>query len=320
MELVGGIDAGGTTFKCGLFTPEGIVLAQSRVPTSTPEKTIASCLTFFYEEVVASGHTLSGLGIAAFGPLDLAPASPSYGAILKTPKKHWSDFPLLKHFQDALDHVPVSIETDVNAALLAEMAFGAARGAKNAAYITIGTGIGAGIFINGELVGRPSHPEFGHISIKRRPDEPEFGGACPFHGDCLEGLASGSAVKMRFGHPVDLAPDHLAWELEAYYLAQACLNLSLTSRVDKIVLGGGLLQAAHLLPKIQTQYLSLMNGYLDQSESDVRELIVYAGLGDNAGLIGAAHLATGANFSSGGINWQSQPLAWPFSIDTMRGR
>jgi fructokinase len=298
VELIAGIDAGGTSFKCGMFTREGTVVAKRRIPTSTPKETVAACLSFLKDESLAKGHVLLGLGIAAFGPLDLSPTSSSYGAILNTPKKHWSHFPLLGKFQTALGEVPVTIETDVNAALLAELAFGTAQGAISAGYITVGTGIGAGIFVNGGLVGRPSHPEFGHISVKRRADEPNFAGVCPFHGDCLEGLASATALTQRFGDPEKLALDHLAWDLEAYYLAQACLNLSLIGRLEKIVLGGGLLQAAHLLPKIHAHYLDLIHGYLGQSEGDVRDQIVYAGLGDDAGLLGAAHLVKGACFEN----------------------
>jgi fructokinase len=196
VKLIAGIDSGGTTFKCGVFTLKGKTFAKRRIPTSTPEETTAACLSFLESEVFSQGHLLLGLGIAALGYLDLSPISARYGTILNTPKPHWSHFALLEKFQAALRDVPVTIETDVNAALLAEMAFGAAQNVNSAAYITIGTGIGAGLFVNGGLGGRPSHPEFGHIRVKRRPDEPKFDGACPFHGDCLKGLGlSDSASK-----------------------------------------------------------------------------------------------------------------------------
>ena len=286
MELIAGIDAGGTTFKCGVFTVRGEILARRRIPTLAPEETIAACMSFLDEEARARGQTLAGLGIACFGPLDLSPSSASYGSILKTPKAGWSDYPILARFRTALGG-RVLIETDVNAALL-----GAAKGVESAAYITVGTGIGAGIFLNGGLVGRPSHPEFGHIRISRRPDDAGFAGVCPYHRDCLEGLASAHAFAMRFGDPEQLSPDHPGWDLEAYYLAQACQTLTLTCRPQRIVIGGGLLQAPHLLPRIHARFLDLMNAYLEYTENAVIEQIVHAGLGEDAGLHGAAYLAS----------------------------
>ncbi len=293
MELIAGIDAGGTTFKCGVFTARGEILARRRIPTLAPEETVAACMAFLDLEARARGQALAGLGIACFGPLDLSQSSASYGSILKTPKAGWSDYPILARFRTAFGG-PVHIETDVNAALLAEMAIGAAKDVESAAYITVGTGVGAGIFLNGGLVGRPSHPEFGHIRISRRPDDAGFAGVCSYHRDCLEGLASAHAFAMRFGDPEQLAADHLGWDLEAYYLAQACQTLTLTCRPQRIVIGGGLLQAPHLLPRIHARFLELMNAYLEYTESAVIELIVHAGLGEDAGLHGAAYLASNA--------------------------
>lgn len=293
MKLIAGIDAGGTTFKCGVFTMRGEILARRRIPTLAPEETVAACMSFLDEEARARGQTLAGLGIACFGPLDLSLSSASYGSILKTPKAGWSDYPILARFKSAFAG-QVLIETDVNAALLAEMANGAAKGVESAAYITVGTGVGAGIFLNGGLVGRPSHPEFGHIRISRRPDDTGFAGVCPYHRDCLEGLASAHAFAMRFGDTEQLSPDHPGWDLEAYYLAQACQALTLTCRPQRIAIGGGLLQASHLLPRIHAHFLELMNAYLGYTEKSVIELVVHAGLGDDAGLYGAAYLACNA--------------------------
>lgn len=296
MHLIAGLDAGGTTFKCGVFTLAGELLSQRRIPTGAPEETVTACLSFFRNEEQTRGASIVRLGIACFGPLDLAPSSPTFGSLLKTPKRNWSDYPIYSRLQHAIG-APAFLDTDVNAALLAEMAMGAAQGVESAAYITVGTGVGAGIFLNGSLVGRPSHPEFGHIRISRRAGEPAFAGACPYHGDCLEGLASANAISHRFGDPTQLDPDHLAWDLEAYYLAQACQVLALTCRPHRIVLGGGLLQAAHLLPQIHAHFLTLMNSYLDHTEASVMEQIVYAGLGDDAGLHGAARLALRADIA-----------------------
>ena len=187
--------------------------------------------------------------------------------------------------------VDAAIDTDVNGALRAEMKWGAARDAASAAYITIGTGIGAGIYAGGHYLGRPSHPEFGHIRVQRHPGDLNFAGVCPFHGDCLEGLASAASVWARFGNPEKLESDHLAWQIEAYYLAQACVSLTLTCRLEKIILGGGLMQASHLLGFVHDHYTALMGGYLAQSPEAVPALIVLPGLKGQAGLMGGVALA-----------------------------
>lgn len=279
--LHAGIDVGGTTFKCAVADGQGEIMARRRVPVTTPGETLAACASFFRE---AAPGGLKSFGIASFGPVDVDPASPAYGTILNTPKPGWSQVDLASYFRDAFG-LPIAVDTDVNGALLAEMRHGAAQGCGSAAYVTIGTGIGAGIFLNGDMAGRPLHPEFGHIPVRRHVRDEGFAGTCPFHGDCLEGMASVTAIRARFGPPEDLPEEDAAWEVIADYLAQACRVLSLSFRPERIVLGGGLMLAPHLLARVQAAYTVQMAGYLGNEEAG--RLITTPGLGDDAGLTGA---------------------------------
>ena len=287
--IIAAIDAGGTTFKCALIQEGQGIIAGVRVPTTQPTETLLGCARFFKDQA-ALGRKPSVMGIASFGPIDVDPKSSNYGMILNGPKLGWAATNLKTYFERELSS-KVSIDTDVNGALLAEMRWGAAKGANSAAYVTIGTGIGGGLFSNGGLVGKPFHPEFGHIRLRRHEADKDFPGVCSYHGDCLEGLASATALTKRFGDPVDLPEGHIGWDIEAYYLAQACNTLSLMLRPDKIVLGGGLLLAPHLIGRVRKQYDSLMNNYLSQSSAEIENLIVTPGLGDDAGLFGGACLA-----------------------------
>ncbi len=280
----GGIDAGGTTFKCGVSDAEGNLLSTRRIDTTTPQETLARCVEFFRSASGPKG--LRSLGIASFGPVDVDPASVSYGTILQTPKPGWSGTDLRRFFSDALQLDPV-VDTDVNGALYAELKRGAAAGRSSAAYITVGTGIGAGIFVNGGFAGRPLHPEFGHIAVRRHPADAGFDGICPFHRDCLEGLASVTAMRARWGEPKDLPHDHPGWLIIADYLAQACRALTLMLRPERIIIGGGLMLAPHFLGLLHSEYDSQMCGYLGDSAIASRDLIQRPGLGDDAGLIGA---------------------------------
>lgn len=278
----GGIDAGGTTFKCGLADTDGTLVDTRRIPVTTPDETIAACLDWFTPH--ARSGALASFGIASFGPIDIDPASSAYGTIIGSAKSGWSGTNLHARFGDALG-LPVAIDTDVNGALLAEMTRGAARDCTSAAYITIGTGIGAGIFANGGFLGRPSHPEFGHIALRRHPADHAFESVCPFHPDCLEGLASVRAVRARAGDPEHLSAEHPVWDIAADYLAQAARTLTLTLRPQRIVLGGGLMLAPHLIARVRAAYDQQMGDYLGSAPSG--ELITTPGLGDGAGLIGA---------------------------------
>ncbi|RIJ23308.1 ROK family protein [Henriciella barbarensis] len=280
--LHGGIDAGGTTFKCGLADASGTLVDTQRILVTTPEETLAAAANWFAPH--AHAGTLKTFGIASFGPIDVDPTSPAYGTITGSAKPGWADIPLRARFADALG-LPVTVDTDVNGALLAEMKQGAAKGCASAAYVTVGTGIGAGLFANGGFLGRPAHPEFGHIALRRHPADHEFESVCRFHPDCLEGLASVRAIRARAGAPEDLSPDHPVWDMATDYLAQAARSLTLTFRPERIVIGGGLLLAPHLIARIRMSYDEQMRGYLEHAPS--ADLITTPGLGDDAGLIGA---------------------------------
>ncbi len=283
--ILGGIDAGGTAFKCAVADSAGHILQKTSIPTGAPEATLAACVAWFQAQCEAQNSELAGLGIASFGPVDIDPGSKSYGTILATPKEGWSNISLYDYFAHALN-VPVVIDTDVNGALAAEAKWGGAIGAHSAAYVTIGTGIGAGFMVDGSFIGKPTHPEFGHIFLQRHKEDEGFSGICAFHGDCLEGLASASAFAKRYGNPEELPDNHKGWHIEAFYLAQACLAITMSFRMEKIILGGGLMQAPHLLGLVQENYVRLINGYLDMTLEKARRLIIAAQLGSEAGLKG----------------------------------
>ena len=284
-QFFGGIDAGGATFKCGVQDGAGRWVARRRVPTTTPAETLAACAAFFRD----AGHPLASLGIASFGPVDVDPASPGYGTIRLTPKPHWSGADLRRAFAGPLGVAPV-VDTDVNGALRAELHDGAAMGARTAAYVTVGTGIGAGIVSHGVWLGRPAHPEFGHILVRPHPRDADFKGVCPFHGVCLEGMASVTALKARWGDPAGWAADHAGWEVAAFYLAQAALALTYTLRPERIVFGGGLMLSPHMLPRLRAEFDRLINAYFGPRTPKAETLIHTPAHGDDAGLQGAVYL------------------------------
>ena len=287
--LLAGLDAGGTTFKCIAYRMGEGILARKRFKTGSPFETIADCTRFFVEQSERLG-AFASMGIAAFGPLNVDPISPAYGTIGDGPKTAWSGINLKAAFEAALN-LPVMIDTDVNAALLSEMKWGAAQGCESAAYTTIGTGIGSGFATNGTLLGKPFHPEFGHIRLSKHPADTNFNGVCSCHGDCLEGLASAPAITERFGNPENLPEGHIAWNIIGFYLAQACLSQFLTLRPERIILGGGVMLSPYILPKVHSHFERLLGGYLGLSPNDIDALIVKAGLGDDAGVLGAIALA-----------------------------
>ena len=228
----GALEAGGTKMVVAV-ADEGLhILARESIPTLTPAETMPRILDFFRM------HQPDALGVGSFGPLDLHPASPTYGYITKTPKLAWCDYPLLPEMQKALG-VPCALDTDVNAAALCEAELGAARGVKNCVYVTVGTGIGAGVYCEGNLVHGLMHPEWGHMLLAPRADDPMPQGVCPYHTACLEGLASGPAIEKRWGVSArELPQGHKAWALEAHYLAQMCVAALMILSPEKIVLGG----------------------------------------------------------------------------------
>ena len=283
----GTLEAGGTKMVLSVGNEQNKLLEQAVIPTETPEKTIPAMIAWFRDRNVVS------LGIGTFGPVDLNPASAAYGWITSTPKPGWSDMPLLPPMRDALG-VPAQIDTDVNAAALAEWQLGAAKGLNSCMYVTVGTGIGAGLVIEGKLVHGLVHPELGHMFLRQEPNDRTPAGFCPYHRGCLEGLASGPAMEKRWGIKAqDLPPDHEAWDLEAAYLAQMCVNAVCAFSPERIILGGGVMQQKHLLPRIRRKTLELLNGYIQAKEilDNIDGYIVEPGLGTKSGAAGALLLA-----------------------------
>ena len=285
--LFGSLEAGGTKMVLSVGNEDNELLEQASIPTETPEKTIPAMIGWFRDKGIAA------LGIGTFGPVDLDPDSPTYGWITKTPKPGWSDTALLPPMRDALG-VPALIDTDVNAAALAEWKLGAARGLNSCLYVTVGTGIGAGLVIEGQLVHGLVHPELGHMLLRQESGDPAPDGFCPYHRGCLEGLASGPAIRKRWGTSAqDLPRDHEAWNLEAAYLAQMCMNAVCAFSPEKIILGGGVMQQKHLFPLVRQKTLELLNGYIRTEKilNGIESYIVEPGLGTLSGAAGALLLA-----------------------------
>ena len=285
-DLIGGVEAGGTTFRCGVGASPLDLRASTTINTTTPEETLAAVINFF-----RSQDDISSLGIASFGPVNLDSHSPHYGEIQDTPKPGWQATPLLRTLAQALD-VPVSIHTDVVAAAMAEHRYGAARGLRNVVYVTVGTGIGAGLLIDGEPAPCLIHSEMGHILIPRLSADTDFDGICPYHDHCIEGFASAPAIRARWGRaPHELPPAHEAWRLQATYLGTFCCNLIRTIAPERILLGGGVMQASGLIEEVQLRFAEAMAGYHSVSEQVIKEIIVKPELGTEAGLTGAMLLA-----------------------------
>jgi fructokinase len=288
MDVFGGIEAGGTKFVCGIGTgPEDLQVIS--FPTASPEESIPQAIRFFRN---AAGSRLRGLGIASFGPIDLDANSATYGYITTTPKTAWREFNIVGALAKALA-VPVAFETDVNAAALAEAEWGAARDVEDCLYITIGTGIGGGVVVRRRPVHGLLHPELGHLRVAHL-EEDTFPGSCPFHGNCLEGLASGPALSKRWGCPAEELPaNHPAWELEAHYVAHALSSVILTVSPHRIILGGGVMQQETLLPLIRRNVVLLLNGYIakTQVKEGIDRYIVPPQLGRHSGVLGAILLA-----------------------------
>lgn len=279
---IGAIEAGGTKIVCGIGNENGEIETRMSFPTASPELVINQIVQYFKDE------QLDAIGLGTFGPIDVNRASATYGYITTTPKPNWSNIDFLgelkKHFS-----VPIGFDTDVNGAALAEAKWGSAKNLNNCVYYTIGTGIGVGVYSEGHLVHGLLHPEAGHVPVRRHPDD-TYEGFCPYHHDCLEGLAAGPAIERRFGiKGSELPQDHIAWEIEAHYLSEALVSTILLLSPEKIILGGGVMHQAHLLPLIRKAVQAKLNGYVQHKQilEGIDEYIVSPGLGDNAGLSGA---------------------------------
>lgn len=293
--LLGGIEAGGTKFVCALGRGPRSLVCERRLPTTSPDATVRAVAAFFKEAQAEHGE-MAAIGIGSFGPVDVTdPGSRGFGTITTTPKDGWRHFPLLQKIREGIGReIPAGFDTDVNAAALGESRWGAGEGLDSLIYLTVGTGIGGGALVNGELVHGLQHPETGHLRVPHDRSRDPFEGSCPFHGDCLEGLASGPAIEQRWGKKAeDLPRDHAAWRLEADYLAAAIMNMTLVISPMKIILGGGVMKQEQLYPLVRERFEELRGGYIEHPcfGEGIAEYIVPPGLGDKSGILGALALA-----------------------------
>lgn len=290
--IFGGIEAGGTKFVCGIGTSDGEILDNVQISTTTPGETTARVIDYFLG--VKSKYDWTRIGLASFGPVDLNPASRTFGYITSTPKKGWRDYNIRGALAEGLG-TEVVMDTDVNGAGLAEYRWGAAKGKSPVVYLTVGTGIGGGVIIDGKPLHGLVHPEIGHVRIYREDSLDDFAGVCPYHKDCLEGLASGGALAARWGIPgYRLPPNHPGWELEAAYLAAGVANLVLTLSPEIIILGGGVMKNTFLFPMIRSRVKQILNNYVRKDEITKPDegYIVAPGLKSFSGLLGAVALAS----------------------------
>lgn len=281
----GGIETGGTKMICAVGDGEGNIMGRVKIPTRMPDNTIPEMIDFF------KTWDIKALGIGSFGPLDLKKDSVTYGQILNTPKEGWDGCDLVGQFERALG-VPVALDTDVNVAVFGEVKYGAARGCESAIYITVGTGIGVGVYVSDRLLHGLTHPESGHILVERNPKD-DFKGCCKCHRNCFEGLASGVALEKRYGKKAEQLYDRDdVWELESDYIASAVANYILTYSPEKIVIWGGVMHQEKLFDMIRQKAKKLLGGYITSPVFDnMEDYIVKPGLGDDSGIVGACELA-----------------------------
>jgi fructokinase len=285
----GGIEAGGTKWVCGITDTPGKIEQSETFPTTTPGETLARAIRFF-----TRNGPVDAIGVGAFGPVDIHPSSPTWGSITTTPKPGWAHTDLVGPLRAAIN-VPIAFDTDVNAAALGEWRWGAAVGLDTFFYITVGTGIGGGAIVNSHIVHGLLHPELGHMRVPHDRVRDPFDGVCPYHGDCLEGLASGEALRRRWGQAGEQLTDQAAWEIEAEYLALALMNAICLLSPQRVVIGGGVAKHPALLPAARRRLTGLLGGYLNVPElTDPDKLagyVVAPRLGDCSGVVGAIELA-----------------------------
>jgi fructokinase len=291
--LYGGVETGGTWCVCAVGSGPEEIVSSERFPTTGPEETLAQIAEFFVR-----GPTVQAVGIGSFGPVDVDRSSSTWGYVTTTPKPGWQHVSVAGALADRLE-VPVAFDSDVAAAALGEYRWGSGRGTRSLFYITVGTGIGGGLLIDGRPWHGLVHPEVGHLRVPREadPDRTHFAGICPVHGDCWEGVASGPAIAERCAsRPEELADDHPIWRIEAEYLALGILNLVLVTSPERIIVGGGVMDRASLLEMVRTRVRELLGGYLGAPalNEDIGSYLVRPALGDRAGVLGAIALAQSA--------------------------
>lgn len=289
-EYIGAIEAGGTKMVCACITDSGKIVEKTSIPTTAPDETIGKIVEYFKDIEKNNNIRISKYGVGAFGPVDLNVNSSSYGKILNTPKTEWRQYDLLGTLSKRLE-AKVYIDTDVNVACLGEVAFGCAKGLENVIYITIGTGIGVGVWCNNKLVHGMLHPEGGHMLLARYHDE-TFEGNCYKHGNCFEGMASGPAIEKMWNKKAELLTDNSeVWEKESFYIAQAILNYIYMISPQKIILGGGVMHQDFLFDMIRKKVIELNANYIETKElNNIDDYIVPCSLNDEQGVLGAMYL------------------------------
>jgi fructokinase len=291
-SLLGAIEGGGTKFLCAVGYGAERILERVVIATEGPVSTLTAALDFFGAAERTHG-AIGAFGIASFGPLDLRRGSPSFGRLMGTPKPGWSGVDLVGAFRNRFN-VATAIDTDVGAAALAELRLGAGRDVGSVAYVTVGTGIGAGFAPDLWNGARLLHPEMGHLRVRRHSEDGHFPGICPFHGDCVEGLASGPAIRARWGQELArLDPLSPAWAIEGHYLGELAASIALVTSPERIIFGGGVMGNGLLLPLVHRSARDVLNGYIEPlNDGGVLERYICSpGLGEGAGLAGAFLLA-----------------------------
>ena len=289
--LFGAIETGGSKVDCAVGAWPDDIRDRIRIPTTGPTETLAGVTDFLLRHHRAT--PLAAVGIGSFGPLDLRLDSPTYGCVTSTPKPGWRDADVVGPIRKALG-LPVALDTDVNAAALGEYRWGTRGDLDSLVYITVGTGIGGGAVIHGRPLHGAGHPEMGHVRIPHDRLADPFDGSCPYHGDCLEGLASGPAMEARWGMPAGSLPEgHPAWSLEAEYLAAGVANIMVTLSPQRIVMGGGVMKQRHLFPLVRRHMIGILRGYgvAEEIVDAIDDYIVPPALGDDSGIAGAFALA-----------------------------
>lgn len=293
MALYGAIEAGGTKFVCAVAGGADDIRDTATFPTTTPAETLEAVCGFFSDFQVKTGEEIDAIGVACFGPIDMHAASEKYGYITSTPKPGWQDTDVVGFLKGKFG-IPIGFDTDVNAAAYGEFLWGAGKGLDVVLYLTVGTGIGGGLCVNGKPLHGLMHPEMGHVIVHQDKSVDPFECNCPYHDNCLEGLASGKSVDLRWGqHASELEDGHAAWELEADYLAQGIMNYILTVSPEKVILGGGLMHKEHLYKMVREKVQQKLNGYVNVPAitDNIKDYIVSPGLGVKSGICGAIGLA-----------------------------
>lgn len=281
---IGALEAGGTKMVCAIGNEQGEIFDRISIPTESPEVTMPHIIEYFRK------NNIETLGIGCFGPIDLNMNSETYGYITSTPKLKWRNYNIVGELKKQLQ-IPIGFDTDVNGSVLGEVTFGSSKGIDNVIYITIGTGVGVGIYTNGQLLHGMLHPEAGHILLRKRNDD-SYEGRCPYHKSCLEGLAAGPAIEERWGaKAIELKDREEVWDLEAYYIAQAIVNYIMTVSPQKIILGGGVMHQEQLFPAIRVYVKELLAEYITTDEiKNLDTYIVPASLNDDQGIMGCLQL------------------------------